>query len=271
MPEQEIQQIDQGTRALAQYTADDGTKQVISLADVRYWFCERATPADAALFAARCQAARLNPFAGDASLVKYGDNPASVLISKDSLVKRADRMSDYRGMDHGVVFANRDGEVKHRRGQATYKTLGETLLGAWCEVYRDGRKETYAEVALDEYNTGKSLWRSKPAVMIDKVAQATALRLAYPQEFSGAYDAAEIDAPESPNQPMSSKPPARQITDEDRQELAQIAEAVGDKQQVWHAYVSGGMQAARDLLPSKSDAEAEDAEPIEYETDAIDF
>lgn len=302
MPEQYALQTYEGSpdesQVLAAYTAEDGTEQSLTLGAVHYWFCQNATPLDAALFAARCQAARLNPFAGDATLVKYGNSPASVLVSKESLVKRADRMPDYRGDEHGVVYADRDGNVQHREGQAVYKQLGEVLLGAWCRVYREGRKPTYAEVSLDEYTTGKSLWSTKPAVMIDKVAQATALRHAYPQEMSGLYEASEIE----PNgdlptrRPMSATPPkpvpgaapaiptpqtvipetvepeppaqpaAPQLSDQDRAELVRISEVVGDKRAVWEAYEAGGIEGARALLPQEPEPDES-----EFSDDVIPF
>lgn len=277
-------------QVLANYTAEDGTQQTLTLGAVHYWFCDRATPLDAALFAARCQAARLNPFAGDATLVKYGNSPASVLVSKESLVKRADRMADYQGDEHGVVYADREGRVQHREGQAVYHQLGEVLLGAWCRVYREGRKPTYAEVSLDEYNTGKSLWSTKPAVMIDKVAQATALRHAYPQEMSGLYEASEIEpegrlptqrempaAPPTPvvdvepvipaPQPEAPAPQPQRPSEEELSELSSIAEACGDKQAVWHAYQTGGMDAAEALRPPETTGD----DGSVYDDDVIPF
>lgn len=257
MTDQAIQQSNPQDQELARYTADDGTNQVLTLSAINYWFCNQATPADAALFAARCRAARLNPFAGDATLIKYGDAPASVIISKDALVKRADRQPDFQGMEHGVVFANKNEEVMRREGQAIYKALGEVLLGAWCKVYRKDRKPIYAEVTFDEYNTGKSLWRTKPAIMIDKVAQATALRNAYPQEMAGLYEASEITA--DGNIPNPTKAPqAPKISDEVRQELEHINQSVGDKRAVWDAYKAGGVEAARALVqPEQPEDDAE--------------
>lgn len=251
-------QTQQGGPVLADYTSDDGARQTLTLDVVRYYFCPSATPADAALFAATCQQMRLNPFTRDASLVKYGGSPASVIVSKDAILKRADRMDAYGGMEHGVIYAGPDGEVRRREGQAVYRALGERLLGGWARVYREGRKPTYAEVSLDEYDTGKSLWKSKPAVMIDKVAQATALRGAFPQELSG-YDASEIPqaggrAPE-PARPLPERPapaprPAPRPTDAEKAELSRVAEAIGgDRQAVWRAYLDGGIEAARALAP----------------------
>ena len=69
-----------------------------------------------------------------------------------------------------------------------------------CALRREGRFlhvsfETVpvkAVVGIDEYGTGKSMWKTKPATMIRKVALVQALREAYPGEFAGLYDAAEM-------------------------------------------------------------------------------
>ena len=49
------------------------------------------------------------------------------------------------------------------------------------------------KVSFSEYNTGKSLWRDKPAVMIRKVAIVSAIREVYPDLISGAYTEEELD------------------------------------------------------------------------------
>lgn len=236
--------------------------------------CPQATPAEVELFIARCRAGHLNPFLKDAYLVKYGDRPASIIVSKDALVKRADKMDAFDGMEHGVTVLTRDGEILDREGQACYGEIGETLIGAWCRVYRkDRRIPITAKVSLSEFNQGRAQWKTMPAVMIDKVAQTTALRSAFPQDFSGMYEAAEMDGAQEPEQAVEAvavvpKPePARQesrgLTDEERVELRRAADALGGErlhqQMVWNAYKAGGMDAVRGLV---------EPEPVQ---DAIDF
>lgn len=239
--------------------------------------CPQATPAEVELFIARCRAGHLNPFLKDAYLVKYGDRPASIIVSKDALVKRADKMDAYDGMEHGVTVLTRDGQIIDREGQACYGEIGETLIGAWCRVYRkDRRIPITAKVSLSEFNQGRAQWKTMPAVMIDKVAQTTALRSAFPQDFSGMYEAAEMDEAQEParaveavepervdSQPEPARQESRGLTDEERVELRRTADALGGErkhqQMVWDAYKAGGMDAVRELLKP---------EPVQ---DAIDF
>lgn len=286
MPEQAIQQAgtQQQVTVLADYTADDGSQQVLTQEIISYYFCPDANPADAAMFAAVCQQMHLNPFVGDASLVKYGGKPASVIVSKDALVKRADRMPDFEGMEDGVIYRDAEGNVKKRQGMAVYTSLGEMLLGGWAEIYRTGRKPSYAEVSLEEYDTKKALWVSKPAVMINKVAQATALRKAYPQELARAYDSAEIEddvpmaqpavsqnpepaktAPAPTPAPSGATPATRPpLTADQASELAEISKAVGDKRAVWDAFQAGGIEAARSMLPSQPAEDTNEVDDIPF-------
>ena len=55
-------------------------------------------------------------------------------------------------------------------------------------------------MSLAEYDQKRSLWLSKPATMIRKVALVQALREAYPGEFGGIYDGAEMPEPDLPAQ-----------------------------------------------------------------------
>lgn len=52
--------------------------------------------------------------------------------------------------------------------------------------------EYSATAYMDEYDTGKNLWRSKPRTMIAKVAEMHALRKACPEELSQAYTEEEM-------------------------------------------------------------------------------
>ena len=66
----------------------------------------------------------------------------------------------FDGFEAGIVVYS-EGQIVDREGSILYD--GETLLGGWAKVYRKDRtRPGYDEVKLDEYNTGKSLWASKP-------------------------------------------------------------------------------------------------------------
>ena len=177
------------------YRANDGTDVALDASTVRKFILTgsgTATDADVAGFLALCQARGLNPLARDAYLVKYGDGPASTIVSKDFYVRAATQQPTYKGMRAGVVVINREGELVEREG-ALVGGQTEKLVGGWAEVHDDRWAEPMkAVVAMSEYDSGKSLWRSKPATMIRKVAVCQCLREAYGSVFGGLYDASEM-------------------------------------------------------------------------------
>jgi phage recombination protein Bet len=143
------------------------------------------TGQEAVLFMNMCKYQKLNPFIGEAYLVKFGDKPADQIIGKAAFEKRAETHEKYDGYKAGLILA-RDGEVIEVEGSFCLKT--DTLLGGWCEVYREDRKyPVIAKVNFDEYNTGKSTWAAKPKTMIRKVAIVQALREAFPTNLGGMY------------------------------------------------------------------------------------
>ncbi|MEM2591539.1 MAG: RecT family recombinase [Thermofilaceae archaeon] len=75
---------------------------------------------------------------------------------------------------------------------------GAKLFGGWARVYikderlPEGKRVVEARVMLSEYDRGRALWKQCPATMIVKVAEAHALRKAFPLRFGGAYMAEEL-------------------------------------------------------------------------------
>ena len=144
-----------------------------------------------------CAARKLNPFTGDVVCHPRRDKSGRVTLSlvttKDFFVRRAAANPNFDGMDAGIVIISADGRPVKRPGSAVYKQLGETLAGGWCSVSVKGwEKPVYAEVALDEYDAGFSIWKSKPATMIRKVAVSQALREAFPNDFGSVYEPEEM-------------------------------------------------------------------------------
>lgn len=174
------------------FTDDAGANITVTADDVRNLICPDADQKEVSLFLQLCKSQRLNPFVKDAYLVKYGSNPAQMITNYQVFNRRACRNENYAGIENGVVVL-RNGEIVHKDGSAVYKAAGETLLGGWAKVYfKDNRKPAYAEVALDDYSTGKSNWSKMPGVMIEKCAKAAAWRLAFPDDFQGMYVSEEM-------------------------------------------------------------------------------
>ncbi|MCI8469325.1 MAG: phage recombination protein Bet [Eggerthellaceae bacterium] len=154
-----------------------------------------------------CAARKLNPFSGDVNILPHYDSASgttklTVAPSKDFYLRRAMANPRFRGIDDGItVLVN--GQMVKKRGAAVYKELGETLIGAWAAVYVDGFVEPVrVEVSLNEYDQHRALWKSKPATMIDKVAQAQALRKAFPDLFTGTYEPSEVGLDEPQGAPV---------------------------------------------------------------------
>lgn len=156
------------------------------------------------LFTELCKVRKLNPFLREAYLIKYSNNnPASIVVGKDAILKRAVLNPQYNGMKSGIMVTNETGEIIERKG--TFKLPNETLVGGWAEVFRkDWTNSIYCSVSLAESIQKKgngepnSNWTKQPATMIEKVAKVRALREAFVEDLSGMYEAEEmnVDLPE---------------------------------------------------------------------------
>lgn len=155
---------------------------------------DKITDQEVILFMKTCQAQKLNPFAqGEAYLIKFGNDPAQMVVGKDAYMRRAEENPAYRGHKSGIVVLRGD-QVIQKEGTCLYP--GETLLGGWCRVHRirtgGSGEEIFKEVSLKEYDKGQANWKTKPCTMIEKVAVSQALRSAFPKDYEGMYVAEEV-------------------------------------------------------------------------------
>lgn len=149
------------------------------------------------MFTSLCKARKLNPFLKEAYCIKFGKQPAQIVVGKDAVLKRAIRNPNYDGMESGIIVLNADGEVIERKG--TFKLSSETLVGGWAKVYRKNwTYPTYCSVSFDEVAQKKSdgslnsNWSGKGATMVEKVAKVRALRETFIEDLSGMYEAEEM-------------------------------------------------------------------------------
>lgn len=149
---------------------------------------------DLVQFISICKYNQLNPFLNEAYLVKYGNTPASMIVSKEALMKRAEAHPEYAGIKGGIIVQTEKGEIVERTG--TFHLKNEKLVGGWARVYRKDRDfPTEATVAFYEYDKGQSTWKEKPGTMISKVAKVQALREAFPAQLGAMYTAEEQSVP----------------------------------------------------------------------------
>ena len=156
------------------------------------------TDQEVALYLNLCKYQKLNPFLKECYLVKYGDQPATIVTGRETFDKRAFRNKHFKGKQAGVVVVKEDGSIENRVGAIVLQN--ETLVGGWAKVYVDGYMVPIEiQVSLDEYigrkkdGTPNSQWASKPATMIRKVALVQALREAFPEEYGGLYSQDEVN------------------------------------------------------------------------------
>lgn len=134
----------------------------------------------------------LNPFTREVYFIKYGNNPAQIVVSKDAFMKRAEQNQNYDGFESGVIYEDENGELKNKKGIILPK--GAKLIGGWCEVYRKDRtRPIYREVELSAYNTGKNWWQKAPGQMIEKVAIVAAIRDSFSEDVGGLYTTEEME------------------------------------------------------------------------------
>lgn len=128
---------------------------------------------------------KLNPFLNEAYLVKFGTQPAQIIVSKEAFMKRAESHPQYDGFEAGIVV-QRGEDIKELAG--AIKLTKDVLIGGWAKVYRKDRTmPIVSQVALEEFSKGQATWKNMPNTMIRKTAIVNALREAFPEALGAMY------------------------------------------------------------------------------------
>ncbi len=141
--------------------------------------CKSATPDEAKLFFYRAKTMGLDPLKpGQIHFVKYNSNsPGTIVVGIEGFRSIAARSGKHVGTKRGII--------RNEQG---------TAIGGWAEVFRSDWKESARlEVSLAEYNKGFGPWKTMPESMIQKVAEAGALRMAFADDLGGIYSHDEMD------------------------------------------------------------------------------
>jgi len=150
-------------------TLDEGK---ISL--IKAKVCPNCTNTEFELLMYMANKYNLDPLLKQIWAVKFGDSPAQIYAGRDGFLEIAHRSGHFDGMET-IVHYDKD----------------EKPMSATCTVWRNDMTHPFtANVLFREYNTGKNLWTSKPAVMIGKVAESVCLRKAF--SVSGIYAPEEM-------------------------------------------------------------------------------
>lgn len=193
--------------ALARTVAPEWSEEQKNL--IKRTVAENATDAELAMFLHVAKKAGLDPLQKQVWFVKRKQNVGTrenpkweervtIQAGVDGLQARALRMPDCEGIMSAAVYEKDDFSFDMKAG-AVVRHEGNpfagrgSIIGAWAIVKRAGKLPFVALIRFSEYVDDRSfLWKNKPAVMIEKVARSTALRRAYPEDFAGIYDPAEM-------------------------------------------------------------------------------
>lgn len=172
------------------------------------------------MFTELCKVRKLNPFLKEAYLIKFGSQPAQMVVGKDAILKRAITNKQFNGREQGVIVQLENGIIEERKG--TFKLKNESLVGAWAKVYRkDWDYPTYVTVAFDEVaqkkNDGNlnSNWNSKGATMVEKVALMRALRETFVEDLGGMIDEDEAWQDKQSRESIQHNEPQKDVFSDD--------------------------------------------------------
>lgn len=130
-------------------------------------------------------------------LIKRKDGTVSHVTGLNTFTRRAAENPDFDHYDSGIITMKKDQEEPIFR-DGTFYPPNEQLVGGWYHgFWKDGRTTKRHTVNLSEYDTGMSLWKTKKATMIEKVAKFQGLRKDHPQKLNNLYGAAELGIDES--------------------------------------------------------------------------
>lgn len=177
-------------------------------------------PAYVAAFLADCHARGLDPWSGEAYLMRYksSDGPLYVRhIGIYGFLRKAEESGDYEGMDQVLyqgpgsdkwveVWQYKDEApyaakvTAHRRGRRPQTVVA--LYDEYAPLVPEVIEERQRDGSVKKTYTGRKvpapMWRpagqgGKATVMLAKVDRAASLRLLFPRRFGGFYEGAELE------------------------------------------------------------------------------
>lgn len=125
-------------------------------------------------------------------LIKRNDGTVSHVTGLNTFTRRAAENPDFDHYDSGIITMKKDQDEPIFR-EGNFCPPNEQLVGGWYQGFWKDKRETKKHtVNLSEYDTGMSLWKTKKATMIEKVAKFQGLRKDHPLKLNSLYGAVEL-------------------------------------------------------------------------------
>jgi phage recombination protein Bet len=147
-----------------------------------------------------CQYQKLNPFLGEAYLIKFGKT-AQLVVGKDVFTNRLNEHPQCEGWQPGLILQKENGEIEEREGSFYIKGK-EKIVGAWITINRKdwinpfhwsvSFHEYYREHEKDGRYVPMGQWGTMPSTMIIKCAITSGARNVFPKDFKGMYGEEEM-------------------------------------------------------------------------------
>lgn len=154
------------------------TREQVEL--IKRTVAQGATDAELAMFLYQAKKYNLDPLMKEIVFVKFKDR-VSIITTRDGYLKIAQQHNDFLGIISFTVCEGDEFEIdaanyaiKHKFGAKRGR-----IIGAWARVDRKGYKPFIAYVNFDEYCQDTAIWKKYPSAMIQKVAEAFALKRAF--------------------------------------------------------------------------------------------
>jgi len=175
---------------MTQELATETNRIQVTKETIKQYICPAANDQELAMFSQMCIVHELDPFVGDAYLVKYGSKAAQMIVSEQTYNRKMHAIPGYAGCEDGIIIQKENGSIEDRVGE--FHLDNEKLVGGWAKIHIKGKEPVLARVRLDDYDKKQSTWNDLKARLINKIARINAVRKAAP-EMGGLYVKEELE------------------------------------------------------------------------------